>query len=335
MIGLCETRLNNNISSLYKLNHYNGFYQNKSTASGGLVIYVHESFQATVRSIMSLQLSHIESLFLVVTGPEKFSVILTYRPPNSDLSDFNSTMENILESITHTNIPCYIMGNTNINLLNRNSKMFDFTHLLYSYLFFPTITKPTRINRTSASIIDHIWTNNMKNYVGSGIIYTQISDHFPIFSVFFSENNLATRQYITVKNRVINNENILKFKAELEQYRWEEDVTDNVNSSFDMYINKFKALYNKKIPVKEYRIKKEHGNKPYITAGIKKSIKHRNKLQKLSAKWPLTYEKSFKQFRNTLTAVIRAGKNDYYKTTLEDRNRDQKKIWMVVNEISR
>lgn len=108
--------------------------------------------------------------------------------------------------------------------------MFDFTNLLYSYLYFPTITKPTRINRTSASIIDHIWTNNTKNYVGSGIIYTQISDHFPIFSAFISENNLATRLYITVKNRVINNDTIFKFKAELEQYRWEGDV----NSSFDI-----------------------------------------------------------------------------------------------------
>lgn len=40
VIGLCETRLNNNISSIYCIDKYNSFYQNKNTSGGGLAIYL-------------------------------------------------------------------------------------------------------------------------------------------------------------------------------------------------------------------------------------------------------------------------------------------------------
>ena len=42
IIDLCETRLNDSIASLYHMNEYNAHFQNKSTSSGGLAIYLHK-----------------------------------------------------------------------------------------------------------------------------------------------------------------------------------------------------------------------------------------------------------------------------------------------------
>ena len=48
-------------------------------------------------------------------------------------------------------------------------------------------------------------------------------------------------------------------------------------------------------------------------------------LERLYAKWPLTYDKQFKHYRNTLTSVIRAAKNDYYKSKLKANAGNTKK----------
>lgn len=44
VIGLCKTRLHDNISSLYKLDTYQAFYQNKNTTGGGLGVFLKHKF---------------------------------------------------------------------------------------------------------------------------------------------------------------------------------------------------------------------------------------------------------------------------------------------------
>ena len=48
VIGLCETRLNDNICQLYQLENYLPYFQNKSTQSGGLAIYLHNKCQSLI-----------------------------------------------------------------------------------------------------------------------------------------------------------------------------------------------------------------------------------------------------------------------------------------------
>ena len=71
----------------------------------------------------------------------------------------------------------------------------------------------------------------------------------------------------------------------------------------------------------------------YITTANRNSIKYRNKLQRLYAKWPLTYEKEFKQYRNILTKIIRAAKKICYKCKLSQETGNTKKVWQTVNHL--
>ncbi len=45
------------------------------------------------------------------------------------------------------------------------------------------ITEPTRVTRTSATLIDLFFTNNPENISNSGVIHLGISDHSMIFAV--------------------------------------------------------------------------------------------------------------------------------------------------------
>ena len=114
VIGLCETRLNDNIASLYNLNQFNGFYQNKSTVAGGVAIFLRNVLQGKCVNGISLKLPHIEALFIEVTGVSNFIVGMIYRPPNENVNDFLKDMENIFEFLSTRSLPTYIMGDFNI-----------------------------------------------------------------------------------------------------------------------------------------------------------------------------------------------------------------------------
>ena len=48
----------------------------------------------------------------------------------------------------------------------------------------PLINKPTRISKNNATIIDHLLTNSFVgcNHI-TGVIKTDITDHFPVFVI--------------------------------------------------------------------------------------------------------------------------------------------------------
>ena len=57
--------------------------------------------------------------------------------------------------------------------------------MLTTASFKPLITKPTRITETNMTLIDHIWTNDLKTTtMNKGhIIITDITDHLPCLIV--------------------------------------------------------------------------------------------------------------------------------------------------------
>ena len=92
----------------------------------------------------------------------------------------------ILDKIDHEKKLSYIMGDYNINLLNHDSHPnTTFLDTLYCKSFVPLITKPTRSIGSSHTLIDNIITNNIEElqYSMQGIFLTDISDHYPIFSM--------------------------------------------------------------------------------------------------------------------------------------------------------
>lgn len=332
VLGFCETRLNDSICQLYSIEGYNNYFNNKGTQGGGLALYLNSKFQARVLNNLTYQFPHIEALFLEITHPHQFVIGLVYRPPNSNFEDFISSVSIMINETSALKLPIYIMGDYNVNIFNYSGQHAkNLVNLFHTYSFFCTINKPTRVTNTSATIIDHIWTNNIENHIKSGIIFDSTSDHFPVFSQF-SLSSGVTSDHSTFTSRNFTTEAIEAFKAELSNFVYVLS-TFSVNYIFENYIENFRTLYDKHFPVKTVKIKGSHLNKPYITTAIKQSIKQRNKLQKLYAKWPLTYEASFKQYRNQLTSVIRAAKQQYYTQRLSRQAGDTKKTWQTINNL--
>jgi hypothetical protein len=52
-----------------------------------------------------------------------------------------------------------------------------------SSMLLPIISKPARITSKTATLIDKIFTNSIHKTQLSGILYSDISDHLPIFLI--------------------------------------------------------------------------------------------------------------------------------------------------------
>ena len=133
-----------------------------------------------------------------------------YRPPGSDVNQFNDITNDILERVRHEQKLCYLLGDYNIDLLKHGSHKptSEFLDLLYGNSFYNLTNRPTRNSQTSATLIDNIFTNDMNINEGkiSGVLTTAITDHYPIFHII-KTNFIWTRKYNNDNNNNDNNNN--------------------------------------------------------------------------------------------------------------------------------
>ena len=83
---------------------------------------------------------------------------------------------------------------------------------MFSNSLIPRITKPTRITATTATLIDTICNNDILGEYNQlqGILYSDISDHLPIF-ILTTLNNYK-QDYVAIESRKYTHHTISLFK---------------------------------------------------------------------------------------------------------------------------
>ena len=134
-------------------------------------------------------------------------------------------MENLLSKINVSNKTCCLMGDFNIDLAQENYSSLTFRNMLLSNSFYNTIDKPTRITSRSVSLIDNIFSNIHRDTLHSGILYSDISHHLPIFLTLSNIiSNKASRPPKIVK-RKITPQCVDQLKADLMLENWVDVVS--------------------------------------------------------------------------------------------------------------
>ena len=87
---------------------------------------------------------------------------------------------------------------------------------MFGLSMMPVIKKPTRVTKTTATAIDHIFINSVTTTkFKTGIIKSDISDHFPIF--FVADYNIhikETKEHFKFR-RDLSDFSVEKFKYKL------------------------------------------------------------------------------------------------------------------------
>ena len=96
---------------------------------------------------------------------------------------FSVALEPLISSLD-PRVKTYIMGEFNINLWDHNLSppVENFINQIISKKFLPIINRPTRVTPHSCTLIDNIFCNRVDEVKSSGVIPTNISDHFPVFA---------------------------------------------------------------------------------------------------------------------------------------------------------
>ena len=333
--------VNTNVN-LYNIENYSLVHIcRQDKIGGGVALYVKSGFDYILRDDLSCITSNFEMIFIETTHYNKSVVVACiYRPPNTDVKDFNIKMNSILETLSREKKEIYLMGDFNINLLNYGShnKTNEFLDMMYSFNMYPLISKPTRISANKASLIDNIYSNTLENQGQSGIIYDDLSDHFPIYTVLKNKTCLSNchQRKRQLKKRFINDDSLLLFKKRLKNVDWShDDSCTNVNEKYDTFFEKFYDVYDACFPLQTVCDKKmPQLKRPWITKGILKSIRHKNKMYKISLKAPSSQNKlNYKNYKNKLTSIIRYSKYKHYNDIFSSVQGDIKKTWSHINSL--
>ena len=144
----------------------------------------------------------------------------------------------------------------------------------------PTINKPTRVTRKTATVIDHIVINSfIDTTIKTGIIKSDISDNFLTCLFILSEKVSVENEIVYIYKRVINDETMEASTQNL----YESSLNDiesipNANKAYSIFLEKFRTMYNKHFPLKKIKLKTKDLKSPWITTGIKKASKWKQRL---------------------------------------------------------
>ena len=199
---------------------------------------------------------------------------------------------------------------------------------MFSLGFIPSITLPTRLTNTSATLIDNVFTNNIiSNRHISGILLSDMSDQLPYFYCI-DKNILKCSKLTSDKYKHnFNESNIHKLFNELSSKNLENLLHKNID--IDPNITTFRKnvlsdALDKHIPLKKIKFRKyKDKNSSWITDGILKSIKFRDNMYK-RMKQATPYSTNFNTLKSNLTTYNRIikrsileAKHIYYDSTFK------------------
>ncbi len=158
--------------------------------------------------------------------------------------------------------------------------------------------QPTRITHHTATLIDNVFFNSISHHTISGNILYDFTDHLPNFLIINKFSTLP--EGFKIFKRDFSHFNEQNFLQEMQLVNLNlESLNDNVNEMFDIFNSKLMKIIDKHIPLKQLsRRDVKHRSKPWITSGIRMSLKIKNNLYKKYIKFrTVYYHQKFKLYR--------------------------------------
>ena len=211
----------------------------------------------------------------------------------------------------------------------------DFIQYNLDLGMIPVITRPTRITKSSATLIDNIIVsqNFCGKYVGS-ILVNDMSDHLPTICVINSFIAVG-KEKVIIASRDTRPKNMKALRTQLINQDWSQDLIDESPSvNMEKIHMAITNIVDNCIPMNTREINHKKLRKdPWFTSGIKMSIDRNKKLYAKSLRKEVD-NNTYRDYNKNLRKIIRAAKCDYYHDKCSEYKSKTKKLWSIINEIS-
>ena len=312
ILAVSETNIKvNTPQDVYKMENYN-FYQKTRDykARGGVGIYVKDTLK-TKQIGIKYELAQPEICFVEVTVNNiKMAIGVVYKSPSERYGILEEIQE-IIAFITSMYAHVIIMGDFNINQLNRSSPACKFlqTNILEPFELTQIIKEPTRITKHTSTLLDLIIVNDPSNAKFSGVVdLPGISDHCLVYMAYALRKPKYKPKMITRRDfRKFSEEN---FKRDMELAPWgniyaieEEEIDDQVT----ILENIFSDIIDAHAPYRTFRVTKPAA--PWLTEEVKNLMdlrdRYKNKYNKDRNESTFNM---YKDLRNQVTHAVRKAK---------------------------
>ena len=206
---------------------------------------------------------NIESICLNVKGiaTTSFYVCVCYRSPNlCRVSDFISACSTAADKMLKSKSEIIFLGDFNIDMLQSNcninlhSHTNPLTNFCDQFCLTNTIDEPTRVTKTSKSLIDVILVNRPEHWATSGSLQLGMSDHDLVYNV--RKHRLPKSRVKVIANRSMKHFNQDAFLADLATTPWDTAfIFDNIDDVWTHWSTLFDVIVEKHAPVIEKRVR--------------------------------------------------------------------------------
>ena len=177
------------------------------------------------------------------------------------------------------------------------------------------VTKPNRVTKITNTAIDHIITNSpLHRAINAAITKLDISGYFPIFLIAGTEKRMTPERKVQITKRLTNSKTKEKFRNTLREMTWDNVIgSKQTDSAYEAFINKFNSLYEKIFEKFAVTVKSKTLKNPWITKGILKSSKTKQRLyDKFLKSKTYEYEISYKNYRKLFGSIKQRTKSQYH-----------------------
>ena len=343
VIVLTEIGLRNISTVEMLLDHYTFYYVlPNSNPRGGVGIFFRNNLtDITVRDDANIKTScgcsrcEIESLFIDFKCQDKNCTIAgIYRHPNGNVQHYIHDLEIAMNNI---DVARYFIlaGDANIDIIKHdNEHVLNYLAMLMSYSLLPYITLPTRITAHTSTCIDHVFIRSPPRGLElskiSGILYCDISDHLPCFvSIQIQNVHVSKERPMT---RLFGEGQCLAFAENMRAFDWDSLYIPGVDW-YLVFITNVKHIFNDSFPVVKVSRKRQK-DKPWVTKGIKTSIKTKHRLYRISLKSESIYcTRKYKRYRNILCKCLKDAEVAYYKELFDNTRNSAYHLWNELGKI--
>ena len=128
--------------TLFNLENYTSINQvRKHGRGGGICVFIHNSLTFKLSSDLGTNRNDVESLAIEIINKDSKNVVINAqdRQPASDFKQYKTYLENFFNKMKNSNKAIYIVGDTNLNLIDyeTNIKVKNCLNLLFQKALFP------------------------------------------------------------------------------------------------------------------------------------------------------------------------------------------------------
>lgn len=304
------------------LSGYVSFKSDYFNQNAGVVVYVRENIPCS-HEVLKVD----QSSCILLKLPNNVAVIAIYRSPSEKNADsFLVSLDNTLKLVkTYENVS--IIGDININIAEDNidTNSDNYLNLLALHGLLPAHTFPTH----NQNCIDHVILKT-KNISVTLVLDSLITDHSP--TILFCKQKPLSHKALRVSNRT----NVKACSEQLKSLDYSPILTcRDPERATDLFLGLISDVVkahtvSKIIPSRERIIK------PWITPGLLRCLRHRDKLYRETKKFAnnsniiLTYTR-YKNFCNNL---IKKLKRQYECEQFEKAKKNPKATWDLIKNLS-